>query len=728
MCPREYSLSALRFKAYRIFFSALPGKFVQRVCSIFSIASAITVISSLSYLLVVLLNVIPSPAAASVFAYNTATGDTHDWSVFYAQGTVPPIVFRHDPVLRQQIMVINGAIRKDLPPVDGNLQRNGSHANTQALQYQISWRISTASRYRVSVIVDTLSGPRELVYSVADATTHHRSRLKHVFKLDKQSINGQWVDLSRNLSADLFSVEPGNRVRGLLRLEVAGSLKFAGFSVDRWVSQHSGPAPTPAQEPETAPVEQRMPITQAEESTDSPPSQVTPEIASALPLNPVRSWVMRPYLVAARNSYNRDNKFEEESNYVGVSASYTGQIINFHTEIYPDFSLVDQQLSDISFSYDEKKKKDSRPFFRGDETFFGDESDYFYSLRVPDFNVGVKSTLNSGANKAGVLMVSSPDERQDMHAHYRFGATKHFRLTLDTVASRQQNFEHQLMGATLKDRFANDLFYHLKGAISQQENDQNDEVGTTLSLKAGWNPGRWTFSYTSDRYATEYNPANALIKKDLPGTRGSSATIAYYSAGLVPFANINADFTLNRRDTLNDETQNSGIYTSTSFELLSHARLSLSYNNYTYRQAGEEPGEFLDETSEDQYWAADVDMNINSARFGYGLSMADGNLAGGEYKYLSGYAWFKPHKKLNLKLSRERLVSFGEYKQASVRGSWKFQRNHSLHAVFNQGDEYKQFRFAYNYSLPGGQDVFLGFHRLTDAKDEFVGKFVWTIQ
>ncbi len=694
------------------------------------------------------------------FNYNADLLGSLYWSVLSDQGLTPVLVYRYDPVYDRRVIIMNGRAQIDFPDI-ANKAQAPSPSFSQQPQATFStlpftWTLQTASHYQLSMHVRTSFGPRELVYTTNTSLKSGHNNNQLLFGVSRKSLSGRWVKLGRDLAVDLQRREPGNHLIEVQRLSFTGNLKLAKFSIGsntdvahantmtgRVMNQPAMPGTISSQTnpdeivtPEKTngeSVSNHLEKTAASAEYKTKEQTHEPAIAASLPALQTHTWSLQPYLVAARNSYNRENVLEEESNYAGITASYTGKTVNFYADIYPDFALVDQQLNDISFSYDEKKTKDPRPFFGNHKSFFGAESDYFYSQRIPNFNAGVKSYFDLGPSKVGLLLVESPEDRRDLHAHYNFKSSKHSLITLDSVISKQKTLNHQLLGATIKDRFTNNLFYLLKGAVSQQEenidaDNPDEDTGHTVSMKLGWNPGALTFSYSSDYYKKSYNPVNALIKRDLPGTRGSAATVSYYKSGTGTVREIIGDFTLNRRDTLAQETQNRGIYASAGFELLSHARINFSYNNYNYRQAGDELGEFREDTTEDEYWSTDLDMNINGSRFGYGFSYADGELGGGEYEYLSGYAWLKPHKNLNFKLSRENLTSYGKFQQTSVRGTWSFLRNHKLLAVYNEGDQYQQWRLAYQYSLPWGQEIFLGFHRLSDAKDEFIGKFVWTLK
>ena len=82
----------------------------------------------------------------------------------------------------------------------------------------------------------------------------------------------------------------------------------------------------------------------------------------------------------------------------------------------PDFSQVEQAITDISFSYSERSLDENRPFFQEGADYFSDKDDdeqYFYSNRIPDFDVGAKSFGRTGRVQYGLLSTSKSNERND---------------------------------------------------------------------------------------------------------------------------------------------------------------------------------------------------------------------------------------------------------------------------------------------------------------------------
>ena len=106
-----------------------------------------------------------------------------------------------------------------------------------------------------------------------------------------------------------------------------------------------------------------------------------------------------------------DIRYEPRPNITGV------------VSLYPDFSQLESQVTNIDFSYTEKYRADPRPFFQEGSAYFGSDRTFFYSNRLPDFYAGAKgfaqwgmdgeSSSQSGGLKVGGLVTSAPDDRWD---------------------------------------------------------------------------------------------------------------------------------------------------------------------------------------------------------------------------------------------------------------------------------------------------------------------------
>ncbi len=70
--------------------------------------------------------------------------------------------------------------------------------------------------------------------------------------------------------------------------------------------------------------------------------------------------------------------------------------------LHPDFQTVEQDVTNINFSYDEKLLTDLRPFFAEGSSFFPTQ-DLFYSRQIGDFDEGIKIAGKQNDTTIGVL-------------------------------------------------------------------------------------------------------------------------------------------------------------------------------------------------------------------------------------------------------------------------------------------------------------------------------------
>ncbi len=438
-----------------------------------------------------------------------------------------------------------------------------------------------------------------------------------------------------------------------------------------------------------------------------------------------RNWTLMPYVVAAKNTADRDGELQNQSFYGGLTARYqptsnlTGLI-----EVLPDFSQIESQISDIDFSYNEKEITDNRTFFQDGAAYFKSNSEYFYSPRIPDFNGGVKTYMNDGNNAVGALLVNSPDGRSDMAARYRRQFSANSGITLTTSANRSEGELGYLIAGGFDKRFRSGFIVDINTATSKDNSTK--QSGGTTNLLLGFGRDQWEAGVKLDHYDVSFAPRNGLVKSDLPGTQATEFYASYYQEQHGLLKQVNTDISLTHRRSLDGQDQNKGLYLASGFDLFEKTRLQLAYNSYQYRPVADTPGTFSTVVNDDSYWSVNLDFNIYSDRVGYGAFLADGILGGGDYNYRSGYIWFNPSHNTNLKISVEDLESFGQFRQATVSAGWDISTTDGIVARYNAGEGYHQSRLAYRRKVSSGMDIFVSGLKDSGNDAEITGKFVWT--
>lgn len=441
----------------------------------------------------------------------------------------------------------------------------------------------------------------------------------------------------------------------------------------------------------------------------------------------VSAWTLMPYVIAGKNVNDIDGVRQESDLRGGLALRYrpTSNLTGL-LELLPDFSQIESQISDIDFSYNEKEQADTRPFFQEGAAYFGSDTKYFYSRRIPDFQTGVKTFLQSDRNTLGALIVRSDEGRTDSHLRYRRNTTANSGFELSAVSFDNDEQQGRLLSIGVDGRLESGLFFDLNTATNNFDSDTDSLDGNTAGLLLGWGKDDWELGIKSDRYDIGFQPATGLLNNDLPGTRSTELYASYYHAGKGNIKQINFDASLLSRKTLDGQDQNNGTYLATDFELYGKSRLQLAYSQFEYRPVTDQPGQFSDTVNDDYYWSVSTDFNIYSSRFGYGAFLADGVLGGGDYRYVSGYAWYSPTSNTNLKLSTESLSSFGEFNQSTLTGGWDITATDGIVARVVNGDDYRQTRLAYRRRVKTGADVFVAIQKENDSDTELAGKLVWT--
>ena len=83
--------------------------------------------------------------------------------------------------------------------------------------------------------------------------------------------------------------------------------------------------------------------------------------------------------------------------------------------IYPDFQTIEQDVTDINFSYNEKLLNDRRPFFAEGSSFLPDQ-DLFYSRRITAVDGGLKIVGKQGATTLGLLTTGAQGDNSQSSA------------------------------------------------------------------------------------------------------------------------------------------------------------------------------------------------------------------------------------------------------------------------------------------------------------------------
>jgi uncharacterized protein DUF5916/cellulose/xylan binding protein with CBM9 domain len=439
-------------------------------------------------------------------------------------------------------------------------------------------------------------------------------------------------------------------------------------------------------------------------------------------------WTFMPYVLLGRNIPNKEGTIKDFLATGGIDLRYqprqnlTG-VLSFN----PDFSQLETQITDINFSYNEKFRADTRPFFQEGAAYFGDNSKFFYSNRVPDFDYGGKFFAKFGANQVGALVTEAPNSRWDMvfRLARELGPTNTASVTM--VGTDQQDYKNQLVLGQFNGRQPSGLNYGLDTAMTATQGQKGD--GGYVRGALGWK-GDYAYVGTNlDNYTVNFFPANGLLNGDLPGTRGVNNYAGYYRdlgpSGIVRV--INGDAGWIGRQTTGGLSQTNTWYAGGSVEVRQQIKLYLFYSNGFYRPVGNERGEWSDHMNHDRYWTAGLDFNTRSSLYGYGAYYSWGELGGGVYGYLAPYLWVRPTNNTFLKVTSERLHSFGVFNQTIVTGGWDITNQDGINFRYISSNGDDSIRVAYNHQVQKGINVFIVYDKEPTTPAQFSVKLVFAL-
>jgi hypothetical protein len=473
---------------------------------------------------------------------------------------------------------------------------------------------------------------------------------------------------------------------------------------------------------------------------DVTPQGLTEEMGQltglALPsLKAKKPWTFMPFVLAGKNIPDKEGEVQDSLLTAGIDMRYqprtdlTGMIA-----LNPDFSQVEDAVTNISFSYTEKARDDNRPFFAEGAGYFSsdnDENQYFYSNRVADFDIGAKSFGRSGRLQFGSFLTKAPEDRYDFAARALYEVDETNSAVASVVGTSQTDFDNLLTLAQFVGRQAYGLNYTLDAAFTNTSNVTDTEVpvgtGSHFEGSLGW---QWDHLYINgggDQYDRDYFPANALLDDDLPGTKGASLTSGYYREMPNPVWRVVEGYVgVNYRETDAGEKQKQQVFASGSIEFYNDIRVRLLIDGGPYRPASDTRGVFESTINHDRLYSISTDLNTRSSRYSGGLQYDWGDLGGGPYEYYAAYGWWRPVNPFYLSATAERTDSFGISDQVVLVSSWDITTEHALGGRYIYTDDVEFYRLAYAHRPRKGLDIFAVYDDDTDKDAEYSIKVVKT--
>lgn len=447
----------------------------------------------------------------------------------------------------------------------------------------------------------------------------------------------------------------------------------------------------------------------ADTTPQSLPEQIGVLTGLKPPLKAARSaWTFLPYLFFGKNVARPSGGVEGASVNGGVDVRYEPRPnLTALVSIQPDLSQIENAVTDIDFSYNEKKIADYRPFFQEGAGYFGgNDAYYFYSKRIPDFEYGARLFGRSGDTQYGTFVASSPGGRWDYLGQADFQIDRTHKVGAAVVISDRSDLDNALLVVSGSGRQASGLNYALEAAGSSTQGAQGD--GSYLQGKIGWKEDFWSANLTMDSYTRAFLPADGIVDHDLLDTRGATAAAGVFrDFGSGRFHNIQANAYWQRRYTSDGALQKNYWNVSGSAELRRQIRLTLGYTGGRYRAPGDDAGSWSPAMNRDSYWTAGLELNTRNDRLTYGVTYSDGEIAGGDYSYGAAYLIARPSAATYVQLSAEQLSLYGRYDQFVVAAGWDVTPNQNLSARLIHAYYGDSVRASWSWRIRKNVDLFV---------------------
>jgi hypothetical protein len=433
-----------------------------------------------------------------------------------------------------------------------------------------------------------------------------------------------------------------------------------------------------------------------------------------------------PYILLGKNIPDREGDIRNTLVNGGIDIRYQPKTnLTGVLSINPDFSQIEEAVTNIAFSYNEKYKVDNRPFFQEGGTYFGKE-EYFYTNRVPDFDAGAKLFGRTSGVQYGFFATRSPDARTDTALQVTWEADARHSISGMFVGTDQPELKNGLLYASAQGREQLGLIYQIDAAATRTDPQPGD--GSFLQGMVGWKFDFWTLNLTGSRYTLNYKPELGLLATDLLDTRGLLPGVSYYrDMGTGPIREVTSYALWNWREIGDGHLQRSSVSVGGTLELRNQIRLGLHYSAGPYRPLLDgTPGNWSDNVNHDRYLSGTIDFPTRNKFFQIGGSYAFGNQGGGDYEYISGYVTSRPTATTYFNVTAERVYSFGWNTQVVATTGWNVTPLHGLYAryIYNEGDYY---RLAYTWRIRQNIDLFALYDKQPGADASISAKLLMSL-
>jgi len=357
------------------------------------------------------------------------------------------------------------------------------------------------------------------------------------------------------------------------------------------------------------------------------------------------------YAFAGRES-DESNTFR-----AGLNAKYSiTSEMTAVASINPDFSNVEQEVESIDFSYRERFYPDRRPFFQEGGDVIRSRSWSFYSRRIPQFDLGLKTYGKIGKITLGALdcidfsnasdIGSDPINRNDLVIATKIDLGKSSIIPVEFIRRDDPELWNHALVIQPSFRWKNLSI----GGAWEGSQTKGGKDGADYFAYVDWNTKHFYSSAFGSYVTPDFEIADGLIPYNDTKTGGFSAGYGTeWRSGMLKSAGggINASRT-DRLDGSRYES-NVGAYGRSHFRSDHSVEMGVSKGRYE---------EYRDWT----LWL-NLAGNVGNQYKEYGLNVSYGRREDADYRFLSPYINFRFQERLSLRLRSQFLWHSEDKKQ-----------------------------------------------------------------
>lgn len=368
--------------------------------------------------------------------------------------------------------------------------------------------------------------------------------------------------------------------------------------------------------------------------------------------------------------------------------------------VNPDFSNVEQQVESVDFSYRERYYPDRRPFFQEGGDIIGSGEWSFYSRRIPQFDLGLKTYGKIGKMTMGVLdcidfsdadeIGSAPINRNDLVIAAKLDLGESSAIPIQLIRRDDPELWNHALVCRPRFRWGD---FSAGGAVERSQT-KGGKSGGDYFANAGWGNKHFHSSIFGWYVTPDFEITDGLIP--YTDAKGAGFDMSYGTEWRSGFLkNAGGGINASRTDRLNGDHYEHNVGAYVRAHLRSDYAGSLGFSKGGYE-------EYRD-------WTLRLKVigNVENQHRRYGLGASYGRREDADYAFLAPFVNFRFQEKLSLGLSSQFLWHKENRRQYLLTLNYDITPERGLGArlVHRDGD-FNAF-VTYRQAVRKGIDVFI---------------------